>query len=80
MRNIAGTAVGEGRHGGVARRPLPAASLAWTRGQAKVPNGRWKTMTFWQLGAMTASRLIDGSINGERFLVNVEGFLHQPCG
>ena len=45
---------------------------------AKVPHGRWRTMTF--LGALrhdqiTAPCVIDGPINGERFLAYVEQFL-----
>ena len=51
------------------------------RGQrlkAKVPHGRWKTMTF--LAALRCDRveapwLIDGPINGERFRVYVEKVL-----
>jgi hypothetical protein len=59
------------------------------RGQrlkAKVPHGRWQTMTF--LAALrhdriTAPGLIDGPINGETFLIYVEKILIpalQPGG
>ena len=46
--------------------------------RAKVPQGRWKTMTF--LAALRSDRieapcLIDGPINGERFRLYVETML-----
>jgi transposase len=46
--------------------------------RAKVPHGHWKTMTF--IGALRIDRIdapcvIDGPINGERFLAYIEQFL-----
>ena len=58
--------------------PLRGWAPVGQRIKAKVPNGHWKTMTF--LAALRQDRveapwLIDGPINGERFLVYVEKVL-----
>lgn len=58
--------------------PLRGWAPVGQRIKAKVPHGRWKTMTF--LAALrhdrvTAPWLIDGPINGERFLLYVEEVL-----
>ena len=55
--------------------PLRGWAPVGQRIKAKVPNGHWKTMTF--LAALRHDRveapwLIDGPINGERFLLYVE--------
>jgi hypothetical protein len=56
------------------------------RGQgirAKVPHGRWQTMTFlaaWRCDRITAPWLIDGPINGEAILLYIERFWFRPCG
>ena len=45
---------------------------------AKAPHGRWKTLTFLaalRCHKITAPCVIDGTINGERFLAYVEQFL-----
>ena len=65
--------------------PLRGWAPIGQRIKAKVPNGHWKTMTF--LAALRHDRidapwLIDGPINGERFLLYVEKVLLptlQPC-
>jgi putative transposase len=58
--------------------PLRGWSPRGVRLRAKVPHGRWKTMTF--LAALRCDRieapwLIDGPINGERFRIYVERVL-----
>ncbi|MGH8473006.1 MAG: IS630 family transposase [Gammaproteobacteria bacterium] len=58
--------------------PLRGWAPIGQRIKAKVPNGRWKTMTF--LAALRRDRVdapwfIDGPINGERFLLYVEKVL-----
>lgn len=58
--------------------PLRGWAPVGRRIKAKVPNGRWKTMTF--LAALRHDRvaapwLIDGPINGESFLLYVEKVL-----
>ena len=58
--------------------PLRGWAPIGQRIKAKVPNGHWKTMTF--LAALRQDRvdapwLIDGPINGERFLLYVEKVL-----
>ena len=58
--------------------PLRGWASIGQRIKAKVPNGHWKTMTF--LAALRQDRvdapwLIDGPINGERFLLYVEKVL-----
>jgi putative transposase len=58
--------------------PLRGWSTRGTRLKAKVPHGRWQTMTF--LAALRHDRieapwLIDGPINGERFRIYVEQVL-----
>lgn len=58
--------------------PLRGWARIGQRIKAKVPNGHWKTMTF--LAALRHDRveapwLIDGPINGERFLLYVEKVL-----
>jgi transposase len=58
--------------------PLSGWAPIGQRIKAKVPNGHWKTMTF--LAALRQDRveapwLIDGPINGERFLLYVEKVL-----
>jgi len=58
--------------------PLRGWSPPGTRLQAKVPHGHWKTMTF--LAALRHDRieapwLVNGPINGERFLLYVERVL-----
>ena len=58
--------------------PLRGWAPVGQRIRAKVPNGHWKTMTF--LAALRHDRveapwLIDGPINGERFLLYVEEVL-----
>ncbi len=58
--------------------PLRGWSPKGTRLKAKVPHGRWKTMTF--LAALRHDRieapwLIEGPINGERFRLYVERVL-----
>jgi transposase len=58
--------------------PLRGWSPSGTRLKAKVPHGRWKTMTF--IAALRHDRieapwLIDGPINGERFRLYVEQVL-----
>ena len=58
--------------------PLRGWAPVGQRIKAKVPNGHWKTMTF--LAALRQDRvdapwLIDGPINGERFLLYVEKVL-----
>ena len=58
--------------------PLRGWAPRGQRLRAKVPHGRWKTMTF--LAALRHDRveapwLIDGPINGERFLLYVEKVL-----
>jgi len=58
--------------------PLRGWAPVGQRIKAKVPNGHWKTMTF--LAALRHDRvdapwLIDGPINGERFLLYVEKVL-----
>jgi len=58
--------------------PLRGWAPRGQRLKAKVPHGHWKTMTF--LGALRHDRveapwLIDGPINGERFLLYVEKVL-----
>lgn len=58
--------------------PLRGWSPLGTRLKAKVPHGRWKTMTF--IAALRHDRieapwLIDGPINGERFRLYVERVL-----
>jgi putative transposase len=58
--------------------PLRGWSPRGQRLRAKVPHGRWKTMTF--LAALRCDRieapwLIDGPINGERFRLYVERVL-----
>ena len=58
--------------------PLRGCAPIGQRIKAKVPNGHWKTMTF--LAALRQDRvdapwLIDGPINGERFLLYVEKVL-----
>lgn len=58
--------------------PLRGWAPVGQRIRAKVPHGRWKTMTF--LAALRHDRidapwLIDGPINGERFLLYVEKVL-----
>lgn len=58
--------------------PLRGWSPRGQRLRAKVPHGRWKTMTF--LAALRCDRieapwLIDGPINGERFRIYVERVL-----
>lgn len=58
--------------------PLRGWAPIGQRIRAKVPNGHWKTMTF--LAALRHDRvdapwLIDGPINGERFLLYVEKVL-----
>jgi putative transposase len=58
--------------------PLRGWAPIGQRLRAKVPNGHWKTMTF--LAALRHDRvdapwLIDGPINGERFLLYVEKVL-----
>jgi transposase len=58
--------------------PLRGWAPKGQRLKAKVPNGRWKTMTF--LAALRSDRIdapcvFEGPINGERFLAYVEQFL-----
>lgn len=58
--------------------PLRGWAPKGQRLKTKVPNGRWKTMTF--LAALRHDRIdapcmFDGPINGERFLAYVEQFL-----
>ena len=58
--------------------PLRGWSLRGQRLRAKVPHGRWKTMTF--LAALRHDRidapwLLDGPINGEKFRLYVEKVL-----
>ena len=55
--------------------PLRGWAPRGQRLKAKVPHGRWKTMTF--LAALRHDRLglIDGPINGERFRLYVEKVL-----
>ena len=58
--------------------PLRGWAPRGPRLRAKVPHGRWKTMTF--LAALRCDRieapwLIDGPINGERFRIYVERVL-----
>ena len=58
--------------------PLRGWAPCGERLRAKAPHGRWQTMTF--LAALRSDRveapwLIDGPINGERFLVYVEKVL-----
>ena len=58
--------------------PLRGWAPCGERLKAKAPHGRWRTMTF--LAALRCDRieapwLIDGPINGERFLVYVEKVL-----
>jgi transposase len=58
--------------------PLRGWSTRGTRLKAKVPHGRWQTMTF--LAALRHDRieapwLIEGPINGERFRLYVERVL-----
>ncbi len=58
--------------------PLRGWSPSGTRLKAKVPHGRWKTMTF--IAALRHDRidapwLIDGPINGERFRLYIERVL-----
>ena len=58
--------------------PLRGWSSRGMRLTAKVPHGRWKTMTF--LAALRSDRidapwLIDGPINGERFRIYIEQVL-----
>jgi transposase len=58
--------------------PLRGWSPRGVRLRAKVPHGRWQTMTF--LAALRSDRieapwLIDGPINGERFRIYVEQVL-----
>lgn len=58
--------------------PLRGWAPVGQRIKAKVPHGHWKTMTF--LAALRRERvdapwLIDGPINGERFLLYVEKVL-----
>ena len=58
--------------------PLRGWSSRGVRLRAKVPHGRWQTMTF--LAALRSDRieapwLIDGPINGERFRIYVEQVL-----
>lgn len=58
--------------------PLRGWAPVGQRIKAKVPNGHWKTMTF--LAALRHDRvdapwLIDGPINGERFLLYVDRVL-----
>ena len=58
--------------------PLRGWAPRGLRLRAKVPHGRWKTMTF--LAALRCDRieapwLIDGPINGERFRIYVERVL-----
>ena len=58
--------------------PLRGWAPKGKRLKTKVPNGRWKTMTF--LAALRHDRIdapcvFDGPINGERFLAYIEQFL-----
>ena len=46
--------------------------------RAKVPHGHWKTLTFigaLRLNALDAPCVLDGPVNGEKFLAYVEQFL-----
>ena len=55
--------------------PLRGWAPSGQRLKAKVPHGRWKTTTFLAAlrhGSVDAPWLIDGPINGERFLLYVE--------
>ncbi len=61
--------------------PLRGWAPRGQRLKAKVPHRRWKTMTFLAAlrhDRLDASWLIDGPINGERFLLYVEKVL-APC-
>lgn len=58
--------------------PLRGWAPRGQRLKAKVPQGKWETMTF--LAALRHDRidapcLFDGPINGERFLAYIEQFL-----
>jgi transposase len=58
--------------------PLRGWAPCGERLKAKVPHGRWKTMTFLaalRLDRVEAPWLIDGPINGERFRLYVEKVL-----
>ncbi len=58
--------------------PLRGWAPVGQRIKAKVPNGHWKTMTFLAAlrhDCVSAPWLIDGPINGERFLLYVEKVL-----
>ena len=58
--------------------PLRGWAPCGQRLKAKVPHGRWKTMTFLaalRLDRVEAPWLIDGPINGERFRLYVEKVL-----
>jgi putative transposase len=58
--------------------PLRGWAPCGQRLKAKVPYGRWKTMTFLaalRLDRVEAPWLIDGPINGERFRLYVEKML-----
>src|SRR4051812_11418871 len=61
--------------------PLRGWAPRGQRLKAKVPHGRWQTMTFMAAlrhDRITALRFIEGPINGEAFLLYIEKVLVPP--